>query len=127
MTVCVEHRHADQDLHSATEANPSGGWVVSTLRLAVLVPRNAIIALLKVYRLVVSPLYGDVCRYYPSCSAYSLGSVQVHGVVKGSWLTARRLVRCHPWSEGGIDDPPTQENSPYRVTRFGFVTLRRKA
>ena len=65
-----------------------------------------LIGLLKAYRLLVSPLYGDVCRYYPSCSAYALEAVQIHGALRGSWLTARRLLRCHPWTAGGVDHVP---------------------
>ena len=65
-----------------------------------------LIGLLKLYRLVISPLYGNVCRYYPSCSAYALRAVTVHGAVKGSWLAARRLARCHPWAAGGYDPVP---------------------
>jgi putative membrane protein insertion efficiency factor len=65
-----------------------------------------LIGLLKVWRLAISPLYGNVCRYYPSCSAYALRSVQVHGAVKGSYLTVRRLLRCHPWAAGGYDPVP---------------------
>ena len=53
--------------------------------------KYVLIGLLKVYRLVISPLYGNVCRYYPSCSAYALRAVQVHGAVRGSWLAARRV------------------------------------
>ena len=65
-----------------------------------------LIGLLKAYRLVISPLYGNVCRYYPSCSAYALRAVSVHGAAKGSWLAARRLLRCHPWAAGGYDPVP---------------------
>lgn len=65
-----------------------------------------LIGLLKVYRAVISPLYGPVCRYYPSCSAYALEAVRVHGSIKGSWLAARRLGRCHPWAAGGYDPVP---------------------
>jgi putative membrane protein insertion efficiency factor len=65
-----------------------------------------LIGFLKVYRLVISPLYGDVCRYYPSCSAYALRAVGVHGAAKGTWLAARRLLRCHPWAAGGYDPVP---------------------
>jgi putative membrane protein insertion efficiency factor len=65
--------------------------------------KYVLIGLLKAWRLVVSPLYGDVCRYYPSCSAYALRAVQYHGAVKGSWYAARRLLRCHPWAAGGYD------------------------
>ena len=65
-----------------------------------------LIGFLKAYRLVISPLYGNVCRYYPSCSAYALRAVEVHGAVKGSWLAGRRLLRCHPWTPGGYDPVP---------------------
>ncbi|HBX81179.1 MAG: membrane protein insertion efficiency factor YidD [Propionibacteriaceae bacterium] len=65
-----------------------------------------LVGLLKVYRAVISPLYGQVCKYYPSCSAYALEAVTVHGAIKGSWLAARRLGRCNPWSDGGYDPVP---------------------
>ena len=68
--------------------------------------KYVLIGLLKVYRLVISPLYGNVCRYYPSCSAYALRAVEVHGAVKGSYLAGRRLLRCHPWTAGGYDPVP---------------------
>lgn len=101
--------------------------VLRVARAVGLIPRNAVVAVLHVYRAIISPLYGDVCRYYPSCSAYGLRSVQEHGVIRGAWLTTRRLARCHPWSEGGIDDVPLRTHSHYRRTRFGFITLERKA
>ncbi|RAM38185.1 membrane protein insertion efficiency factor YidD [Arthrobacter globiformis] len=69
-------------------------------------PRNILILLLLAYRKVISPLYGQVCRFFPSCSAYALEAVTVHGAVKGSWLAARRLARCHPWNAGGVDHVP---------------------
>jgi len=68
--------------------------------------KYVLIGLLKLYRLLISPLYGNVCRYYPSCSAYALRAVEVHGAVRGSWLAARRLLRCHPWAPGGYDPVP---------------------
>ena len=68
--------------------------------------KYVLIGLLKAWRLFISPLYGNVCRYYPSCSAYALRAVSVHGAVKGSWLTLRRLLRCHPWAAGGYDPVP---------------------
>jgi len=68
--------------------------------------KYVLIGLLKVYRAVISPLYGNVCKYYPSCSAYALEAVTVHGAVKGSWLSARRLASCHPWAAGGYDPVP---------------------
>lgn len=68
-----------------------------------------IIAVLKLYRLVVSPLYGQRCRYYPSCSAYALRAVEIHGALRGSWLATRRLGRCHPWTPGGVDLVPPRQ------------------
>ena len=65
-----------------------------------------LIGLLKAYRALISPLYGQVCRYHPSCSAYALGAVTEHGSVRGSWLAVRRLSRCHPWAAGGYDPVP---------------------
>ncbi|MFZ1409863.1 MAG: membrane protein insertion efficiency factor YidD [Micropruina sp.] len=68
--------------------------------------KHVLLALLRTYRAVISPLYGNVCKYYPTCSAYSLHAVEVHGAARGSWLTLRRLGRCHPWSLGGYDPVP---------------------
>jgi putative membrane protein insertion efficiency factor len=65
-----------------------------------------IIGFLKIWRAVISPLYGDVCKFYPTCSAYALRAVQTHGALRGSWLTIRRLLHCHPWSLGGYDPVP---------------------
>lgn len=87
----------------------------------VLLPRNALIALLTVYRRLVSPLYGDVCRYHPSCSRYALEAVQRSGVVRGAALAAWRVLRCNPWSRGGVDDPPARLHPAYRITPAGFV------
>ncbi|MDO5618976.1 membrane protein insertion efficiency factor YidD [Kocuria sp.] len=71
-----------------------------------LLPQNLLIAGLKVYRALVSPLYGDVCKHFPTCSAYGLEAMTRHGAVRGLGLTVRRLLRCHPWAAGGIDRVP---------------------
>ena len=68
--------------------------------------KHLLIVFVKGWRIVISPLYGEVCKYYPTCSAYGLEALRLHGAVKGSWLIVRRLVRCHPWSMGGIDPVP---------------------
>lgn len=60
----------------------------------------------KLWRRVMSPGYGEVCKYHPSCSAYGLRALEVHGGIRGSWLIIRRLGRCHPWSQGGVDYVP---------------------
>jgi len=87
----------------------------------VLLPRNIVVALLRSYRAVISPLYGDVCRYYPTCSAYGLAAVRCHGVVRGALLTAWRICRCNPWSSGGVDDVPGVSGGRYAVTEHGWV------
>lgn len=91
-------------------SSPSGGflarWAVTAGRVVWNLPRYVLIAVLVAYRALISPLYGQVCRFFPSCSAYALEAVTVHGAVRGSWLAARRLIRCHPWNDGGVDHVP---------------------
>lgn len=68
--------------------------------------RIILIAIIKFYRYFISPLLGNNCRFYPSCSSYALEALEVHGAVKGSFLTIKRLLRCHPFNAGGIDPVP---------------------
>jgi putative membrane protein insertion efficiency factor len=96
--------------------------VRGTAQFLLLLPRNVCVLILRVYRAVISPIYGDVCRYYPSCSAYTLEAIQQHGVTKGVWFGTRRIARCHPWAAGGVDDVPGHDHPRHAVTRFGFVT-----
>ncbi|MGA7147901.1 MAG: membrane protein insertion efficiency factor YidD [Microbacterium sp.] len=91
------------------------------LQAAPLLPRNTVLALLHAYRATISHTYGDVCKYYPSCSAYAVGAVQQHGALKGAALTAARLGRCHPWAIGGVDDVPAHANFRHALTIRGFV------
>ncbi|MWB97443.1 membrane protein insertion efficiency factor YidD [Agromyces seonyuensis] len=93
----------------------------SMLSTVAYLPRNLAVVLLVGYRKLISPLYGDVCRYYPSCSAYGLGSVQQRGVLVGSGLTLWRILRCNPFARGGIDEVRTGRRGPLRITPFGFV------
>ena len=67
---------------------------------------RVLMLLLTGYRRFVSPLLGPRCRFYPSCGAYALEAVQVHGALRGTWLAARRLSRCHPFHAGGLDPVP---------------------
>lgn len=65
-----------------------------------------LIGLVKIYRVVISPWLGTNCRYQPTCSDYAIEALQTHGVLKGSWLAARRIGRCHPWGGSGYDPVP---------------------
>jgi putative membrane protein insertion efficiency factor len=61
---------------------------------------------LRGYRLILSPVLGPSCRFHPSCSQYAEEAIQRHGMVRGSWLAARRIGRCHPFHPGGLDPVP---------------------
>lgn len=58
------------------------------------------------YRYCISPLIGPRCRFYPTCSTYAVEAIKLHGAIKGGWLAAKRIARCHPWNEGGEDPVP---------------------
>lgn len=93
-----------------------------------LLPRNLAVAIMHGYRRVVSPLYGQVCRYHPSCSRYALEAFQEYGFIVGFGLAAWRLIRCNPWTRGGIDDVPQRRNPRFTINSRGFVRpLDRKA
>jgi putative membrane protein insertion efficiency factor len=69
--------------------------------------RSVLKALIRGYRLAVSPLLGPSCRFYPSCSCYAEQAIDQHGALRGTLLTARRILRCHPWNPGGYDPVPS--------------------
>ncbi|WP_295392052.1 membrane protein insertion efficiency factor YidD [uncultured Thiodictyon sp.] len=68
-----------------------------------------LIWLVRLYQLVISPMIGPHCRFHPSCSQYAIEAIECHGLVKGSYLAARRLSRCHPWHPGGLDPVPPKK------------------
>lgn len=70
------------------------------------VARQVAVIPLHLYRLLVSPLLPPACRFYPSCSAYAVDAVVSHGILRGGWLATRRVLRCHPWSDAGVDHVP---------------------
>ena len=72
--------------------------------------RAVLIALIRAYQWFVSPLLGNHCRFYPSCSQYVREAIERHGASRGVWLAIRRVARCHPWHPGGVD--PVPEPSP---------------
>ncbi|WP_217351394.1 membrane protein insertion efficiency factor YidD [Aquisalimonas sp. 2447] len=72
--------------------------------------RTVVTGLLRGYQLLVSPFLGNCCRFYPSCSEYTIEAVAAHGVGQGLWLGIRRILKCHPWHPGGVD--PVPESKP---------------
>lgn len=76
--------------------NHSIGWLL----------RWTLIGLIRGYQLAISPMLPPTCRFHPSCSAYALGAIKVHGPLKGFALAAWRLLRCNPWNGGGLDPVP---------------------
>ena len=70
-----------------------------------------VLGLIRAYQKVLSPFFGQNCRYHPTCSRYTYEAIEIHGAVKGSWLGMRRIGRCHPFREGGYDPVPGSETA----------------
>ncbi len=79
--------------------------------------RHLLALLIRLYQWTLSPLLGPTCRFHPTCSRYALEALERYGALKGSWLTLRRLGRCHPWHPGGYDPVPGE-----RLARTGFLS-----
>lgn len=79
-------------------------------------PRNPVtwmlLGLVRGYQLIVSPWLAPTCKYYPSCSAYAVTALRRHGPVRGTTLAVWRLLRCNPWSNGGVDHVPPRRSGP---------------
>ena len=93
------------------------------LQALYVLPQNLLIACMKAYRKVVSPLYGDVCRYYPTCSAYALEALTTHGAMGGLSLTVRRILRCVPSRRGSVLSLPEQNRKLFCSTTPIFTPL----
>jgi len=91
--------------------------------------QRTLIALVKAYRLLLSPWLGSSCRFEPTCSAYALQALQQHGATRGSYLTLRRLGRCHPWCDGGLDPvpPATASAAPALFTHLIHLSSKKKS
>ena len=72
-------------------------------------PQNIAIAFIKGYQRFVSPLFGSNCRFQPTCSCYAHQAIERFGVIRGSWLAGKRIIKCHPLNEGGEDPVPPQK------------------
>lgn len=68
-------------------------------------------ALIRLYQLLLSPWLGGQCRFHPTCSHYAIEAIDRHGSLRGSWLAARRIGRCHPWHAGGFDPVPEKQQA----------------
>ena len=71
--------------------------------------KRLLLALIAGYRLLLSPLLGPNCRFYPTCSAYAAEAIDTHGVLRGTWLAVKRISKCHPWHPGGVDFVPPEK------------------
>jgi uncharacterized protein len=77
--------------------------------------RVAVLALLRAYKWALSPLFPPTCRYVPSCSEYAMEAIDRYGIVRGGWMAAGRLLRCHPFVKGGFDPVSREEKAPSRA------------
>jgi len=76
--------------------------------------RHLLMGIIRIYQLALSPLLGPRCRFHPSCSCYAHTAIERHGALRGSWLGAKRLLRCHPFSPGGYDPVPEKGPIPHK-------------
>jgi uncharacterized protein len=75
-------------------------------------PRRLLALPVRAYRFFLSPWLGSACRFEPTCSRYALDALEQHGAATGAYLAARRVLRCHPWCEGGLDAVPPLSGAP---------------
>ena len=78
--------------------------------------RSLILGMIKLYQLLLSPLLGTNCRFHPTCSNYAIQAIDRYGVLKGGYLSLRRLIKCHPFHEGGFDPVPDTAEDHQRIS-----------
>ena len=78
-------------------------------QLLIVVP----LTLIKCYQWFISPILGQRCRFHPSCSWYAIDALKTHGLVKGGWLSIKRILKCHPFNPGGVDPVPEPRNNKH--------------
>jgi uncharacterized protein len=79
--------------------------------------RSLLIGLIKAYQYLISPFLGPSCRFHPTCSHYAIEAISEHGVLKGGYLSVRRIIKCHPLHEGGHDPVPTRQDKPLNTDK----------
>jgi putative membrane protein insertion efficiency factor len=81
--------------------------------------KRLLVGLLRGYQLLISPMLGQNCRFYPSCSNYAIEALRTHGAARGAWLALRRVGRCHPFNPGGVDPVPPAQHKHSSTTACG--------
>lgn len=88
------------------------------IKIINIVAKKLLLIAIKTYRYLWSPLFASHCRFYPTCSAYALEAISIHGATKGLWLTIKRLLRCHPFADGGLDPVPEPTEQRDRIKHY---------
>ena len=101
-----EHPRTAPGATAATGPAAHAGLARRVGRLVLRLPAFAVVLLIRIYQVMISPLLPAACRYTPSCSAYAVEAVERYGALRGGWLAARRIARCHPFRPGGYDPVP---------------------
>jgi putative membrane protein insertion efficiency factor len=79
--------------------------------------RSLLIGLIKLYQYLLSPFLGQNCRFHPTCSHYAIQAINEHGVLKGGYLSMRRIIKCQPFNEGGLDPVPQKQDKPLNTDK----------
>lgn len=80
--------------------------------------RQSFVFLIRIYQKLISPLLGPSCRFQPTCSNYAIEAINLHGVIKGTWLSIKRVLKCHPLHEGGEDPVPLNSSCKHTNKRY---------